>query len=233
VLAQQPFNNVLVTASSLPISETTNTTTALLFPAFKRVQSIPHTSEAWSAFATAYLKARTLHPMHDALSVAQKEKLVRDEDAAKGLPYAAEPITTPVVLICGHGGRDQRCGVMGPILESAFRKEFQRRGIDADVAQISHIGGHKYAGNVIVYLPPSLEGNALKGTGIWYGRVGPENVEGLVEETVVRGRVVVELLRGGITMEGGNIGRMVEAQLAEERGEGDGGGLRLKARARG
>jgi hypothetical protein len=40
-------------------------------------------------------------------------------------------------------------------------------------------------------------------------------------------------LWGGITMEGGNIGRMVEAQLAEERGEGDGGGLRLKARARG
>jgi (2Fe-2S) ferredoxin len=86
---------------------------------------------------------------------------------------------------------------------------------------------------VIIYLPPSLRENALKGTGIWYGRVGPENVEGVVEETVVQGRVVVELLRGGITVEGGNVGRMVEAQLARERGEDGDGGLRLKARARG
>jgi hypothetical protein len=228
----QPFHNVVITASSLPVSATPNTTTALLFPAFKRIPAIPHTPEAWRDFATAYLKARTLHPMHDGLSSSQKEKLLRDETAASKLPLP-EPITKPVVLICGHGGRDQRCGIFGPILQSAFRTEFQRRGMDADVAQISHIGGHKYAGNVIIYLPPSLEGNALKGTGIWYGRVGPENVEGLVEETVVKGRVVVELLRGGTTMEGGNIGRMVEAQLASERGEDVVGGLKLKARARG
>jgi hypothetical protein len=169
--------------------------------------------------------------MHDGLSSSQKEKLLRDDAAASKLP-PPEPITKPVVLICGHGGRDQRCGILGPILQSAFRTEFQRRGIEADVAQISHIGGHKYAGNVIVYLPPSLEGNALKGTGIWYGRVGPENVDGVVEETVVKGRVIVEFLRGGVTMEGGNIGRMVEAQLASERGEDVVGVLKLKARAR-
>jgi hypothetical protein len=227
----QPFHNVVITASSLPVSQTPNTTTALLFPAFKRIPAIPHNSESWRAFATAYLKARTLHPMHDGLSEAQKAKLLRDESAASNLP-AAEPITKPVVLICGHGGRDERCGILGPILQTAFRTELQRRGIDADVAQISHIGGHKFAGNVIIYLPPSLEGNALKGTGIWYGRVGPEHVEGLIEETVVKGRVIVEFLRGGITMEGGNIGRMVEAQLANERGEDVSGELKLKARAR-
>jgi hypothetical protein len=168
--------------------------------------------------------------MHDGLSQEQKAQLTRDETAADNLP-PAEPITKPTVLICGHGGRDQRCGILGPILQSSFRSELQRRGIDADVAQISHIGGHKYAGNVIVYLPPSLSGNALNGTGIWYGRVGPENVEGLVEETIVQGRVVVDLLRGGITMEGGNIGRMIEADMMKEKGEE--GGLKLKPRRRG
>jgi hypothetical protein len=226
----QPFHNVIVTASSLPLSETPNTTTALLFPAFKRISAIPHTSEAWSDFATAYLKARSLHPMHDGLSQEQKAQLTRDEKAAKNLPLA-EPITKPTVLICGHGGRDQRCGILGPILQSSFRAEFHRRGIDADVAQISHIGGHKYAGNVIIYLPPCLSHNALKGTGIWYGRVGPENVEGLVDETVVQGRVVVDLLRGGITTEGGNIGRMIEAEMMKENGED--GKLKLKPRKRG
>ncbi|KAF1917895.1 Sucrase/ferredoxin-like-domain-containing protein [Ampelomyces quisqualis] len=227
--AFDPFHNVVITASSLPASKTPNTTTALLFPAFKRIPSIPHTSESWSALATAYLKARTLHPMHQGLSQDQKTKLLRDKSSANKLP-AAEPITKLTILICGHGGRDQRCGILGPILQTTFRAELERRGIDAHVAQISHIGGHKYAGNVIIYLPPSLSGNALKGTGIWYGRVGPENVEGLVEETVVQGRVVTELLRGGITVEGGNIGRMVEAEMVRERG---GGGVKLKPMGRG
>jgi leucyl-tRNA synthetase len=169
--------------------------------------------------------------MHDALSTSQKAYLLRDESKATVIPQA-EDITKPTILICGHGGRDTRCGVLGPILQSSFSKEFNRRGIDADVGLISHVGGHKFAGNVIIYIPPSMEGNALKGSGVWYGRVGPENVEGVVEETLVKGRVITELLRGGVIKGGGNIGRMVEAQLNKDTGEED-TGLRLKARARG
>ena len=170
--------------------------------------------------------------MHDGLSAEQKANLLRDESKATELPKA-ENITKPTILICGHGGRDQRCGILGPLLKSSFQSEFQRRNIDADVGLISHIGGHKYAGNVIMYLPPSMEGNALKGSGIWYGRVGPENVEGVVEETVIRGRVITELLRGGVMQGGGNIGRMIETQLMKDNGEEDSGTLRLKARVRG
>lgn len=173
--------------------------------------------------------------MHDALSPAQKANLTRNPSLAAHL-LPAEPITTPTILICGHGGRDARCGTLGPILQSLFRAELQRRSIAADVAQISHIGGHKYAGNVIIYVPPTgVEGNsALAGAGIWYGRVGPENVEGVVEETFGKGRVIGELLRGGVVMGGGNVGRMVEAQVKREgvSGEEAGGGLRLRPRAR-
>lgn len=169
--------------------------------------------------------------MHAGLSAAQKAALTRDTSKAALVP-PPEPITKPIILICGHGGRDQRCGVLGPILQAAFRKELERRGVEADVAQISHIGGHKYAGNVIVYLPPGLNGNALSGSGVWYGRVGPEQVEGVIEETVVKGRVVGELLRGGVMQGGGNIGRMVETQIKAERGEEEQGKLRLRPRAR-
>ncbi|KAF1938485.1 hypothetical protein EJ02DRAFT_505414 [Clathrospora elynae] len=227
-----PFNNILITASSLPKSEKPGATTALLFPSFKRIPHIPHTPDAFSIFATAYLKTRTLHLMHAGLSTEQKDALLRDESVATQLS-PAEPITKPTILICGHGGRDQRCGILGPILQTSFRQELQRRSIDADVGLISHIGGHKYAGNVIMYIPPNIEGNKLAGSGIWYGRIGPENVEGVVEETLVKGRVVAELLRGGVTQNGGNIGRMVEAQLEKDRGNEDGEGeLRIKARAR-
>lgn len=36
------------------------------------------------------------------------------------------------------------------------------------LVKVSHIGGHKFAGNMIVYSP--------SGTGVWYGRVSPEKV---------------------------------------------------------
>ncbi|EUC48990.1 hypothetical protein COCMIDRAFT_85869 [Bipolaris oryzae ATCC 44560] len=228
-----PFTNILITASSLPKSSTPNTTSLLLFPSFKRIQNLPHTPSSLSDFATTYLKAKTLHPMHANLSAAQKANLTRDESKAAFLPEAHD-ITTPTILICGHGGRDQRCGILGPLLQSAFRTEFHRRGLDAHVGLISHIGGHKYAGNVIMYVPPSIKGNnELGGAGVWYGRVGPEHVEGLVEETFVKGRVVTELLRGGVMQDGRNIGRVVEAQMKRDSGGEDSGVLKLKARARG
>lgn len=94
----------------------------------------------------------------------------------------------------------------------------------------SHIGGHKYAGNVILYIPPSWTDNALAGMGIWYGRVEPGSVEGIVDETAKRGRVIEELFRGGITKEGGSLARILEEQMQRERG--DDGGNKLKPRPR-
>jgi leucyl-tRNA synthetase len=131
---------------------------------------------------------------------------------------------------------------LGPLLRAAFIAELQRRNIDADVALISHIGGHKYAGNVIMYLPLEWKTtkpddgetqSPLAGTGIWYGRVGPENVEGIVDETVINGRVISGLCRGGIGPDGGDLGRLLETQLKKASGEEDQSVLRLKPRARG
>jgi hypothetical protein len=72
----------------------------------------------------------------------------------------------------------------------------------ARIGLISHIGGHKFAGNVIIYLPPDMkmgsEPHPLAGHGIWYGRVDPKNVEGIVKETVLKGNVVADMFRGGI-----------------------------------
>ena len=72
---------------------------------------------------------------------------------------------------------------------------------EVSVDLISHIGGHKWAGNVIVYFPREYRPVAgshfpLAGRGVWYGRVGPQHVEGIVKETLLGGRVVKDLLRG-------------------------------------
>ena len=72
---------------------------------------------------------------------------------------------------------------------------------NAQVAAISHITGHAWAGNVIIYFPKRYKTqdkrpHGLAGKGVWYGRVEPRHVEGIVEETVKKGRVIQELLRG-------------------------------------
>jgi hypothetical protein len=115
-----------------------------------------------------------------------------------------------------------RCGVMAPALESEFQRVLRARGytsvgsdgttVDgpkhANIGLISHVGGHKYAGNVIIYVPPKMtlgsssEHHPLAGKGIWYGRVEPKHVEGLVEETILGGRVVMDHFRGGVDKSG-------------------------------
>lgn len=75
---------------------------------------------------------------------------------------------------------------------------------------ISHIGGHAFAGNVIIYIPPTFplatgniaekEGEThtspLAGMGIWYGRVEPRHVQQILEETLEKGNIIGELWRG-------------------------------------
>jgi hypothetical protein len=121
-----------------------------------------------------------------------------------------------------------RCGVMGPVLRDEFRERLPEAGvqvlegpaeqqaaeddategkISARVGLISHIGGHKFAGNVIIYLPPSMKtqdgkSHPLAGHGVWYGRVEPKHVQGIVHETVIKGNVITEFFRGAIKRNG-------------------------------
>ncbi|KAK5993658.1 Altered inheritance of mitochondria 32-like protein [Cladobotryum mycophilum] len=230
-----PFHNVSVLNSSFPSSipprAEVHSTSAYLLPSFKYVPFLPRVSfDSVQALAKGYLLPEKLHSAHDGLSPIHRDRLTRKE-AYQNLLLGVKDVTDVLVLICGHGGRDMRCGVMGPVLRDEFEEKLSSSGFVvaqgpvqigelnevgklegqvtettdkiARVGLISHIGGHKFAGNVIIYIPPELktgEGkmHPLAGHGIWYGRVEPRHVEGLVEETVVRGNVVVDHFRGGL-----------------------------------
>lgn len=170
------------------------------------------------AFVKAFVLPEKLHKSYDALPTEQRELLMRQPEGQQFFPRARN-VNEILVLICGHGGRDDRCGKLGPVLKDEFEEKLQRQNIDvlreapdheqhqiggrkARVGTISHIGGHKWAGNVIVYIPPSFSDNPLAGKGIWYGRVAPEHVEGIVTKTIVEGQVIKELFRGGIDRSG-------------------------------
>lgn len=238
----QPFHNTPLTASSFlptpppPTIRDVETTSAYLLPSFTYLPVIPRTTEAVTALVKGYLQPEKIHSAHSVLSPIHQDRLQRSTAHRELLP-PAQDVEDVLVLICGHGGRDARCGVLGPVLEREFEEKLGRAGVEvlkgyvplkktsdaqakiegeveenrkmtARVGIISHIGGHKFAGNVIFYIPPKMklangEAHPLAGMGIWYGRVEPKHVEGLVKATLKEGEVVEELLRGGVQKDKG------------------------------
>ncbi|AES68409.1 uncharacterized protein [Medicago truncatula] len=120
-----------------------------------------------------------------------EEVLVKNGEWLPGTP---ETLKGSYVFVCSHGSRDRRCGVCGPVLVNRFREEIEYHGLQGKVfvSPCSHIGGHKYAGNVIIF------GSSMNGevTGHWYGYVAPEDVPLLLQQHVMKGEIIDSLWRG-------------------------------------
>lgn len=147
-----------------------------------------------------------------------------------------------LILLCSQKTRDARCGQSAPLL----RKEFERhlrplglyRGLDDDrpggvgIYFISHVGGHKYSANVMIYRRPNpfnidhlerasadVDLDSIASTAqvapdedhegaaqcIWLARVRPEDCQNIVKFTVLQGKVVKpeRQLRGGFDRQKG------------------------------
>ncbi|EPS60864.1 hypothetical protein M569_13938 [Genlisea aurea] len=120
-----------------------------------------------------------------------EEVLVKD---GEWLPGSPDCLRGWYIFVCCHGTRDRRCGVCGPAIVAKFKDEIEASGLKGKVfvSPCSHIGGHKYAGNMIIFGP-----NAKKEvTGHWYGHVTPEDVPVLLEQHVAKGEIVNSLWRG-------------------------------------
>lgn len=90
------------------------------------------------------------------------------------------PVEHPLFLVCTHGKHDRCCARHGRPLYDALRHE-----TDPDhVWQATHVGGDRFAGNVVV-LPH----------GIYYGRVDPPHLARLLA-AVGAGNVDIDHYRG-------------------------------------
>ncbi|CAK9148881.1 unnamed protein product [Ilex paraguariensis] len=120
-----------------------------------------------------------------------EEVLVKNGEWLPGTP---EALRGSYIFVCAHGSRDRRCGVCGPPVLNRFKEEIELRGLQCNVSvsPCSHIGGHKYAGNIIIF------GANIRGdiTGHWYGYVMPDDVPVLLEHHIEKGEIVEWLWRG-------------------------------------
>ncbi|KAJ0426286.1 Sucrase/ferredoxin-like-domain-containing protein [Aspergillus carlsbadensis] len=137
-------------------------------------------------------------------------------DAPLSNPSASQTLTSPagsrlkhrpceydyVVLLCSHKRRDARCGITAPLIKRELERHLRPKGLyrDADderpggvgIFFVSHVGGHKFSANVLVYRKKEQQM-------IWLARVRPEHCEGIVNYTLLQGKVVhpESQLRGG------------------------------------
>jgi hypothetical protein len=90
------------------------------------------------------------------------------------------PVLEPMYLVCTHGKHDPCCAVKGRPLAYALAEALE----DGRVWECSHVGGDRFAGNVVA-LP----------SGLYLGRVEPDEVSA-VAEWIDSGRVPIHYLRG-------------------------------------
>jgi hypothetical protein len=92
----------------------------------------------------------------------------------------ATAVEGPLYVVCTHGKRDRCCAVQGRPLYDALRHETE----SDRVWQSTHVGGDRFAGNVVV-LPQ----------GLYYGRVGPDDAAAVLDAHAA-GLVDLEQYRG-------------------------------------
>jgi hypothetical protein len=131
---------------------------------------------------------RYLNVQESDLLVLVESHLIQEQILAH-LPH--EPLTGQHIFVCTHGRRDVRCGECGLPLVAAFQAALAERNLSETVTvwQTSHVGGHKFAGNILIY--PG---------GDWYGYVTPADVPRLIEQHLLAGEVITELWRGRMSL---------------------------------
>ncbi|KAI5922810.1 Sucrase/ferredoxin-like-domain-containing protein [Camillea tinctor] len=238
--AQGPSNGKMkLSASNMPTpSHTTDysePTTILLLPAFTIIEKV--TPAAVPALVSEYINhapttTTPLAPVNLPRSLPSASDPIPPEARdllARPCPHRA------VILLCSQRTRDARCGQSAPLLRKEFERHLRPLGLHRDLDDerpggvavyfISHVGGHKYSANVIIYRRPDAFGvdNVQRGKGeevvlrkgsgeegegeedvgaaqcIWLARVRPEDCENIVRYTVLQGKVVKPetQLRGG------------------------------------
>ncbi|KAF3390221.1 Actin patches distal protein 1 [Penicillium rolfsii] len=113
-----------------------------------------------------------------------------------------------VILLCSHKRRDARCGITAPLIKRELERHLRPLGLNRDaddsrpggagVFFVSHVGGHKFSANVLIYRKQDQQM-------IWLARVRPEHCEGIVKYTILEGKVVhpETQLRGGFDQKRG------------------------------
>ncbi|GAM87931.1 hypothetical protein ANO11243_059590 [Dothideomycetidae sp. 11243] len=231
--SKEPSNGKMkLSASNMPMPNHATShsegTTVLLLPAFTYVDNVTPTS------------------VPDLISSVVNNSPTNLDPLSSTPPSFPNPLPanlrlracnhSALILLCSQATRDARCGQSAPLLKREFERHLRPLGMYRDMDDdrpggvgiyfISHVGGHKFSANVLIYR--RAPGNAVVANGngaavatngetnkpalqtlgeasqcIWLARVRPEDCENIIRYTVGQGKVVKPgtQLRGGFDRE--------------------------------
>ena len=153
---------LMLSASNIPTphdtSDYSEPTTALLLPSFTLIDNVlpPSVPSLMNYISTAPTTTSPLSP--SSLPPASLEGGM----TTRRCPHEA------VILMCSQRTRDARCGQSAPLLRKELERHLRPLGLYRDLHDerpggvgiyfISHVGGHKYSANVMVYRRPNAFG---------------------------------------------------------------------------
>jgi hypothetical protein len=229
----------MLSASDIPIpNHSDHSSTVLLLPAWQFIDNVTpsNTPELITSYVNPGPTNSTLlsSTRTNATSASTSMQTPQPTETPSIPTLLARPCPHKyLILMCSQKTRDARCGQSAPLLRREFERILRPMGLYRDLHDerpggvgiyfISHVGGHKFSANVMVYRHSSAimsetgDGSGDKGDGevvldankemeggeaaqcIWLARVRPEDCENIVRYTVLQGKVVKpeRQLRGG------------------------------------
>lgn len=236
----KPSNGKLkVSASNIPIPDEPDSqpdtadaqapTSVLLLPAFTIIENVTPSSIPDLVTGFINIAPTNTSPLFPS-ALAKSDPSTPLELRSRPCPHKY------LILLCSQRTRDARCGQSAPLLRREFERHLRPLGLYRDAHDerpggvgiyfISHVGGHKYSANIMIYRradtvdrsepesrtsqdqsvndhgSPFREcflGDCGASQCIWLARVRPEDCENIVRYTILQGKVVKpeRQLRGG------------------------------------
>ncbi|KAL0580774.1 hypothetical protein V5O48_001239 [Marasmius crinis-equi] len=189
--------------------------TVLIFPDYKLVCGVPRTKEGvqklWDGWVDPRLGPDPLVRTEDKEENVNMNTIPYPSDACKGshkrrdnrCSIAASKLRTAFTHSLERAGYQVDTELEHPSEKPLEELDSQEEQVEKQLKDYagakkvlllrnSHTGGHKFAGNCIIYTPQRY--------GIWYGRVSTHEVDAIVSNTIEKGLVLPALLRGGVNL---------------------------------
>lgn len=220
----------MLSASNIPIPSCSanyaDPTSVLLLPAWIIIENV--TPKSVDTLISEFINKGPVNSTYTCKHSPENISLPQNIEglSSRPCPHSA------LILLCSQGTRDARCGQSAPLLKKEFERHLREYDLLRDLDDetpggvgiyfISHVGGHRYAANVIIYRKENSFGldyaesgeeaseamsqslHTDKGLGgaaqcIWLARVRPNQCQAIIKHTVLRGRVFrpETQLRGG------------------------------------
>lgn len=159
-----------ISASNMPMAndlpfiagEEQTESTVLLLPAMVMVDSV--TPKNVPELVTSVINTSPTNTQPIFNSIPKAIEKPTNGEATPPKPSTLKPRPCPhdyLILLCSQATRDARCGQSAPLLRKEFERHLRPLGLYRDLHDqrpggvgiyfISHVGGHKYSANVIIY----------------------------------------------------------------------------------